>query len=74
MEPASNYGGIPGGAKVLLAISMMMGRLELYTVLRAPEPDVLPAGVGETPHGYTPAASGNHNNDKELARRQLIAK
>jgi trk system potassium uptake protein TrkH len=31
--PASNYGGIPGGAKILLAISMMMGRLELYTVL-----------------------------------------
>jgi trk system potassium uptake protein TrkH len=31
--PASNYAAIPGGAKVLLALSMMMGRLELYTVL-----------------------------------------
>jgi trk system potassium uptake protein TrkH len=31
--PASNYAAIPAGAKVLLALSMMMGRLELYTVL-----------------------------------------
>ena len=31
--PASNYAALPGGAKVLLALSMMMGRLELFTVL-----------------------------------------
>jgi trk system potassium uptake protein TrkH len=31
--PASNYAAVPLAAKVILAFSMLMGRLELYTVL-----------------------------------------
>jgi trk system potassium uptake protein TrkH len=31
--PVSNFAGIPGAGKVLLALAMLLGRLELYTVL-----------------------------------------
>jgi trk system potassium uptake protein TrkH len=31
--PASTFAHLPGGAKGLLCLSMLLGRLELYTVL-----------------------------------------
>jgi trk system potassium uptake protein TrkH len=31
--PSSNYAGLPGGAKLVLCLSMLVGRLEIFTLL-----------------------------------------